>query len=241
MTGERARAPLVLLHGLGRTRFSMSLLAARARRRGYRVHNLGYPSRRASILVHAERVGRHLAALAEQDGPLDAVTHSLGGIVLRAAVAGGWLPAGALGRVVMLAPPNAGTELADLLARTRLFRLVMGPAALELRTGASGIPAGLPPVPFALGVITGNRGRRLLLARALAGPNDGKVSVAGAAVEGMRELLVVPRGHTFVMNAPEVVAQTFHFLEHGEFAREARDPTPPCALPRRAPTPASGA
>jgi hypothetical protein len=35
----------------------------------------------------------------------------------------------------------------------------------------------------------------------------------------MRDLLVVPRGHTFIMNDPEVIAQTFHFLERGTFYR----------------------
>src|SRR5512133_491896 len=171
-----AAAPgsLVLLHGLGRTPLSLWRLARRARRRGYRTHNVGYASRRAPVWAHAEWVGRRLAALAEAEGPLDAVTHSLGGIVLRAAVAGGWLPTAALRRVVMLAPPSTGSELADALARTPLFRLAVGPAGPELRTGAAGIAAGLPPVPFEVGVIAGSRATNPLFARAFGGPNDGK-------------------------------------------------------------------
>jgi pimeloyl-ACP methyl ester carboxylesterase len=211
--------PLVLLHGLGRTPLSMWRLARRAQRHGYRVHNVGYPSRRAPIGSHAEHVGRRLAAIATAEGPFDAVTHSLGGIVLRAAVAGGWLPAGALRRVVMIAPPNAGSELADVLARTPLFRLAVGPAGPELRTGADGFPSSLPPVDFAVGVIAGSRRSRLLFGRVFAGANDGKVSVERASVAGMRDFLVVPRGHTFLMNAPEVVSQLLHFLAHGAFVR----------------------
>lgn len=215
---------LVLLHGLGRTPLSLWRLARRARGRGFRTHNLGYPSRRAPVWALAELVGRRLAALAEAEGRLDAVTHSLGGIVLRAAVAGGWLPASAIRRVVMLAPPSAGSELADVLARTPLFRLAVGPAGPELRTGAAGIPAGLPPVPFEVGVVAGSRSWSPIFARAFAGPNDGKVSVARAAVPGMRDFLVVPCGHTFLMDAPAVVPQLFHFLAHGAFVRPRRAP-----------------
>ena len=133
----------------------------------------------------------------------------------------GGLPSGALRRVVMLAPPNAGSELVDVLARTPLFRRLMGPAGPELRTGVHGVPAALPPLPLEAGVIIGCRATNPLFARAFAGPCDGKVSVERAAVAGMRELLVVRRGHGFVMDAPEVVEQTFHFLEHGAFARAA--------------------
>lgn len=209
--------PLVLLHGLGRSPRSMWRLSREARRRGWQVHNLGYPSRRESIRAHAERVGKQLAAIAAEQGPLDVVTHSMGGIVLRVAVADGWIAPGQLHRVVMLAPPNGGSELADALSRTWWFPLVMGPAAVELRTAADGVPAALPPVSFPLGVIIGRRSRNPLFGRVFTGPNDGKVSVARAGVSGMHELRIVDRGHTFVMDAPEVVADVFHFLEHGRF------------------------
>lgn len=211
-----SRGTLILLHGLGRTARSMHRLAAEGTRRGYRVRNIGYPSRRAGVRAHAARVGRALAVLPDA-GPLYAVTHSMGGIILRAALAGGWLAPQRLGRVVMLAPPNGGTELADWLCRTPLFVHALGPAGPELRTGPGGIVGTLPPVPFELGVIAGAMRRRSLAASLFDGPNDGKVSVARARVEGMRDFLVVPRGHTFIMNAPDVISQTFHFLAHGMF------------------------
>ncbi len=216
-----SRGTLVLLHGLGRTARSMRRLAAEGVRRDYRVRNLGYASRRAGIAAHAEQVGRALSALPD-DGPLDAVTHSMGGIVLRAALAGGWVAPERIGRVVMIAPPNGGSELADWLGRTPLLRLALGPAGPELRTGADGIPDGLPPLPCELGIIAGAASRRTLAAPLFGGPNDGKVSVARARVDGMRDLLVVSRGHTFIMNDPEVIAQTFHFLQHGEFDKAGK-------------------
>lgn len=209
---------VVLLHGLGRTTRSMHRLAAEGARRGYSVRNIGYDSRRAGIFAHAERVGHALSTLPD-DGPLHAVTHSMGGIVLRAALAGGWVAPERIGRVVMLAPPNGGSELADWLSGTPLLRLAVGPAGAELRTGPDGVPGTLPPALCEVGVIAGAVPRRTLAAPLFGGPNDGKVSVECARVDGMRDLLVVPRGHTFMMNDPEVIAQAFHFLERGAFYR----------------------
>jgi hypothetical protein len=213
---------LVLLHGLGRTTRSMKRLASEGVRRGYRVRNIGYSSRRAGIFAHAERVGLAISALPD-DGPLHAVTHSMGGIVLRAALAGGWVAQERIGRVVMIAPPNRGSELADWLSRTPLLRFAVGPAGPELCTGAGGVPRTLPPAPCEIGVIAGAAPRGALTASLFGGPNDGKVSVAHARVDGMHDFLVVPRGHTFIMNHPEVIMQTFHFLEHGRFERPGRD------------------
>jgi pimeloyl-ACP methyl ester carboxylesterase len=209
---------LVLLHGLGRTSRSMRRLAVEGSLRGYHIENLSYRSRRAGVLAHAEQLGLTLAGLPAAE-PLHVVTHSMGGIVLRALLAHGWLPAERIGRAVMLAPPNGGSELAEWLCRTRIFQLAVGPAGPELRTGAGGIARSLPAVPFELGVIAGATSGVSLASLLFPGPNDGKVSVERARVDGMLDLLVVRSGHTFMMNSPEVIGQVFHFLTHGSFDR----------------------
>ncbi|HEX5831246.1 MAG TPA: hypothetical protein VFY16_09720 [Gemmatimonadaceae bacterium] len=208
---------LVLLHGLGRGSRSMRPLARDAERLGWRVLNVGYPSRRLGVQALAAEVGRSIAAFAPGE-PLHFVTHSMGGILVRAAVAMGAIPAARVRRVVMLAPPNRGSEVADALARSRLYRLLLGPAGQELGTGAASVPLRLPAVPFECGVIAGARSLNPLLSRLIPGANDGKVSVTRAQVDGMRAWLVVPHGHTFLMHSRAVRAQTFHFLLHGSFA-----------------------
>jgi pimeloyl-ACP methyl ester carboxylesterase len=209
---------LILLHGLGRTRWSLWPVAREAARRGYQVHNLGYPSRRAPIERLAEDIGRRIVDLAA-GGTVDVVTHSMGGIVLRAAVAAGVLPEMTVRRVVMLAPPNHGSELADRLRDYRVYRLATGPAGQQIGTGDDSVPRRLPPPPFELGIVAGRRSGNPLFARVLGVESDGKVTVSSTRVDGMRDLVVVDRTHTFIMWAPDVLAHTFAFLATGRFDR----------------------
>ena len=198
----------------------MRALERAGRRRGYRVVNLGYPSRRADVPALATQVAGELARLVP-DGPLYVVTHSLGGILLRQAVATGEIPAERVASAVMLAPPNQGSEVADLFWHRRLTgrigRLVLGPAGASLGTVTGALVQALPPVTFPLGVIAGTRSINPLFSRLLAGPNDGTVTVRRTAVPGMRALVTVPHSHTFLMMAEDTIAQTFAFLETGSF------------------------
>ena len=210
---------LVLLHGLGRTKWSLWPVAREARRRGRTVHNLGYPSRSAPIETLAEAVGRHVASVASSGTPVDVVTHSMGGIVLRAAVANGVVSPEALHRVVMLAPPNHGSELADRLRDYAIYRLALGPAGQQIGTGEHSVPLRLPPAPFEVGVIAGRRSTNGLFGGVLGAGSDGKVTVDSARLEGMRDLVIVDRAHTFIMWAPDVLEHIFGFLETGRFSQ----------------------
>ena len=168
------RPPIVLLHGLGRTRWSLWPVAREATRRGRTVHNLGYPSRRAPIEELADDVGRRMRELAG-DGAVDVVTHSMGGIVLRAAAASGAVPPSIVHRVVMLAPPNHGSELADRLKDYRIYRFALGPAGQQIGTGEHSVPLRLPPPPFEVGIVAGRRSTNPFFARVLGDESDGKL------------------------------------------------------------------
>ena len=198
----------------------MSPVARALRRRGYRVLNLGYRSREADVATLAVDVAKRIRDW-EPTAPLDFVTHSLGGIIVRMIAARGLLPIEQIHRVVMLGPPNSGSELADVLPTVpvvgRIYRRVAGAAGLELGVGPEGVAAKLPPVSFDVGVIAGNRSLNPVFSAILREPNDGKVRVDRAAVAGMRDFLVVPHWHPLLTVIPSVVAQTIHFLEHGSF------------------------
>lgn len=202
---------VVLLHGLGRSHLSLFLLRRHLKRSGYTVVNIAYPSRAKPIEQLADFV---TAQLPSATGKIHFVTHSLGGIILRY-ILRRQKPQN-LGRVVMLCPPNQGSSLATRLRDWRLFKLFTGPAGQQIRTDASSIPNSLGPADFDLGIIIGNRSWDPLYIF-VEGESDGKVAVEEAKLEGMRDFLVVPKGHTFLMNDKKVQAQIVNFLRRGNF------------------------
>ena len=212
------RGRVVLLHGLARRCRSMAPLARDLERAGYQVANIGYPSRHHPVAVLARDyvLPAIRARFPENGGPIHFVTHSLGGIVLRWLVAEDLLPE--VGRVVMLAPPNQGSEVVDQIGHWGLFRWVNGPAGRELGTGADGLPARLGPATFECGVIAGDRSVDLPLAWCFAGPNDGKVAVERTRLAGLADFRVVHASHPFIMRSGEVRARVLAFLDQGRFA-----------------------
>jgi pimeloyl-ACP methyl ester carboxylesterase len=219
MNGAQAKTDecVILLHGLARTAASMQPLEQMLESAGYHVVNRGYPSRKETVDLLAMQAVEAALAECQAGARVHFVTHSLGGILVRAYLHTKRI--NRLGRVVMLAPPNQGSEVVDTLRSVPGFSVVNGPAGLELGTDADSVPARLGPVDFELGVVAGTRSVNLLLSLLLPNPDDGKVSVESARVAGMADFVTVPSPHPFIMRSKLVHAHILHFLGHGRFAQ----------------------
>ena len=209
------RPLVVLLHGLARGHGSMSRLGTFLRAQGFETFGRTYPSRRHSIQYLASEVSDWIA-LHAGDRPVCAVTHSMGGVVVRHLHD----PRINWQRIVMLAPPNQGSQIAAAFAKNPVFRWYYGPAGGEL---ADGSPWPAPPAPF--GVIAGTRafawtnptswaaGRRFPADQ----PNDGTVAVSETRLPGMAAFAEVDATHTWIMNDPRVLGLVLAFLRNGSF------------------------
>ena len=210
------RPLVVLLHGLARGHGSMAKLGSYLRAHGFETFGRSYPSRRHSISYLAGEITEWIVEHAANRA-VSAVTHSMGGVVVRHLHD----PRIRWHRIVMLAPPNGGSQLAAALRGNAVFRWYYGPAAAELGAGTDWPP---PPAPCA--VIAGTRGL------ALTNPtswtvgrrfppgvkHDGTVRVDETRLDAMTAFAEVDATHTWIMNDARAQQLVVRYLTDGSFA-----------------------
>ena len=214
-----ASETVVLLHGVAMPAIEMHPIARALAAAGYRVINLPHPSRSLTIEQLArDYLPAQLHTCGANAAPrLHFVAHSMGGLVVRLYLQE-HKPAN-LGRVVLLAPPNAGSPVADRLSRSALCRWLIGPNLSRLGTStADAIAPRLAPPDYEVGIIAGNTSINPVFSRWQNGANDGAVSVDSARLAGARDFLVVPYSHTLMLWRDATAAQVLAFLRNGRFA-----------------------
>ncbi|MBJ7538719.1 alpha/beta hydrolase [Marinomonas sp. C1424] len=202
---------------MARTDRSMDKMEEVLKAEGYTVINYDYPSTRYDITTIAKEYLPKAVAQCKPDVTVNFVTHSLGGIVLRKYLSINMLEN--LGRVVMLGPPNKGSEVVDKLKNIPGFKLINGPAGMQLGTDDSSAPNSLGPVNYPVGIIAGRSTINPILSQMLPNPDDGKVSVERTKLEGMTDHIVVSVSHPFLMRDKDVIRQVKAFLHEGAFER----------------------
>jgi triacylglycerol lipase len=188
-------------------------------RQGYDVVSFRYSAKKEDIASIVKRLDDTIESeCPDPSNKVNHVTHSLGGIILRC-----YLKEHKderTGRVVMLSPPNRGSELVDAFRDFRIYQRFTGKPGQRLGTGTNDLPRALGPVDFELGVITGDRSLNPFYSSIVDGRDDGKVSIENAKVSGMTDFLVMHSSHTFIMRRKKVIKQVIFFLENGTFRRK---------------------
>jgi len=215
---------VVLLHGIARTSLSMKPIEKTLLKKGYATLNIHYPSRSNTIENLASFVYQQILDDARfNKQPLHFVTHSMGGLVVRALL--NKHPLETVQRIVMLGPPNQGSEVADLIHPYQPFKAFYGPALSELTTmRAKQNPFATIPSQCELGVIAGSFNIDPICYFILPKGHDGKVTIKSTQLSGMKDHLILPSGHSFMMYNPKVLEQISYFLAHGHFFRDNKTP-----------------
>ena len=209
---------VVLLHGLARSSMSMNKMQRELEKAGYVTANVDYPSREHTVEALADIAVPEGLAACRAHGEVTRihfVTHSLGGILVRQYLSGHEIEG--LGRVVMLGPPNQGSDAVDELEDVPGFDWLNGPAGRQLGKGDDSVPLRLGPADFELGVIAGNRTIDPITSAVLDNPDDGRVSVEDTKLDGMADFVVVDHSHAFMMRMRQPIELTKIFLATGSF------------------------
>ncbi|MGC3958250.1 MAG: alpha/beta fold hydrolase [Verrucomicrobiota bacterium] len=215
---------VILLHGLCRSSASMHAMERALTAAGYHVWNIDYPSRTNTVTNLSETVLAPTIRNCETAGAtrIHFVGHSLGGILVRDYLARH--PVTNAGRVVMLGPPNQGSEIVDKLGSWWLFQKINGPAGAELGTAPNSAPNRIGPPNVSIGIIAGSRSINWINSFMIPGRDDGKVSVARTKLVGMTDHIVLRATHPFLMKNKQAIKQTIRFLREGKFEPESGNP-----------------
>jgi len=216
---HNTRSTVVLLHGLMRTRTSMSSLEKELRANSYPdVIRFSYASTRKSISDHADALKEVLEQLPNKT-ELRFVGHSMGNIVVRHMLKDLQKsdPKKLLPRcksMVMLGPPNQGAMIAKRLAPTGIFGWVTGAGGLELGPDWEKLEKNLATPSFPFAIVAGDVSSQPIQNPLTEGSGDFVVSVEEAKLDGAEWLKTVPVLHSFLMDDSDVQKMTIDFLSN---------------------------
>ncbi len=214
-TPPSQRGMVLLVHGIARGPGTFGNLPQRLREQGFDAVAISYPSTRGSLESHANQIKRIIRRM-PYGRKVSFVTHSMGALVVREMNTGNqhWRQGMHVGRIVMIAPPNQGSAVAEFLKDNLLYRLLYGKAGQAL-VPSHVTKLAVPDVPFA--IIAGGKGDGKGYNPWLPGDDDGTVSVEESQWAGAADSLVLPGLHGFIAKSDAVVPPVVAFLATGRF------------------------
>ena len=207
---------VILLHGINRSSSSMEKFEKHFQKNNYNTLNVDYASRKYTIEVLAERLDKKIKATIPKNAKINFVTHSMGGLLARYYIEK-HQPKN-LNRVVLVAPPNHGSEMADYLMNNAAYQVAFGPAGQQLGTGKNSISNKLlKTVDYNVGVIAANETIDPLSSYIIPGDDDGKVSIESTKIKGMKDHIILDTDHLFIVVNKDAMKQSLYFLKNGKF------------------------
>lgn len=210
--GAHAKDTVILIHGFIGAPSDLGDIEQRLNEEGYQTLNMKYDSRSGTIEALADEVFERALSAVPIDRKVSIVTHSMGGLLARSYLERHSIPS--LERMVMIAPPNHGSEVAGELSQYSLYREFSGPSGVEL--GA------LQLTPrkignYELGIIAGTASVNPIFSPILPGPDDGYVALESTWLLGMNDFITIPSSHGLITGNASTIEEIVHFLNTGQF------------------------
>ena len=223
-SGNNKSEVVILLHGIGHSKWNMFLAERAMKKAGYQTYNLTYPSLKHDIATLSAFIKNNIdkSNIWNDYSKVHFVTHSMGGVITRTYLNLNKdnIPTEKMGRVVMIAPPNQGSEVSDFLKDFFLYKWSFGPAGQELTTAHQSVQKS--DIYYDLGIIAGKKEWPYPVARLIiSGEHDGRVAVARTKLDGMKDHIVVPATHSFISWKPSTHQLVINFIKNGRFKDES--------------------
>ncbi|MFC1552892.1 alpha/beta fold hydrolase [Candidatus Latescibacterota bacterium] len=205
---------VILIHGFNKTASDMSSLDTFLRASGYHTECPALPTTFSTVEDCTTLFEREFPKIAENYDRIHLVGHSMGGLIIRTFLSRNHVPN--LGRCVLIASPNQGTDLAYIVARYFKFSLLLFRSIEDFQPGGLPIPSPMQAPSPEIGVIAGSDSN-LLLGKLIDGENDGRVPVDGVSFPGMKDFAVTPYDHHNIHHTTEVAILVRDFIRNGTF------------------------
>jgi hypothetical protein len=209
---------IYLIHGFGSPKFVLNKIERNIKKNGFHTINYGYPSKTKDL----DKLGQDLYRDIKDSGydTVSFVTHSMGALVVRSMLKNiqhaEKYPV--LYRMVMIAPPNKGADIADLYVSNKLLKPFLGPNFKLMTTDSFSYANKLPvPTHSEVGIIVGIKGNEHGYNPLIKGDNDGRLKPERTDLANEKDKAVIHDEHTHLTQNPRVIKLVIEFLKLGIF------------------------
>jgi uncharacterized alpha/beta hydrolase family protein len=207
-----------LIHGFASPTLLMRKIERSIKKECYVTENYSYRSIVEELDVVGENLYKHIKA--SNHDTVCFVTHSMGALVVRSMLQyvneNDSFPT--VHRIVMIAPPNAGAEIADLVSSYDILCKILGNNLVNMRTDSSSCANNLPiPENAEIGIVAGGRGKKFGYNLFINGDNDGYLTPEKTKLGIEKDFIVVKGEHAFLTQKKQVCNLILDFLKNGYF------------------------
>ena len=218
---------IMLVHGFNVNSSDMLYLKENLSDLGYEVMTVDLPTSFSSLeectirFEHQfyeikEKLIKQKGNKNEQAPKIHLVGHSMGGLIIRYFLSRNKVPN--VGRVVLIATPNDGTKLADLLCLVAPPITKVYKPLLDLKTPGPKISEPMSCPSLEIGLIYGTA-NNIVFGALLDKNNDGRVEETSAKLQdqGITDIIALPFGHKEIHYRKETAQYVFNFVSSGNF------------------------